>query len=301
MKTFLLCSFFVLGVSLSSQVLAWGGKGHRAVNRVAITMVANPAAKKFLDANSHQIIRFANTPDVKWKSGASGAVEKPMHWFEMDAYNSNRFGEQLPDMVFGKAQEELGQDYVNKNGLAMWRISDFYVQLVNALKISDFKRAVQIAGVMGHYVGDITQPMHASSDYDGQSINKPGIHKYYESTLVDRIDESHLLDSVQRFAGERRSGLERSIGNDLDNAELQRVSWTEAGDSFTALEAVLKRFDRDDPEDKWLEQDLKPRIARASALLGKIWDVAFTVAGTRNLPLDNLGAEDPEWIPMGQL
>jgi hypothetical protein len=300
MKTFTVRSFFVLGALVSTQALAWGGKGHSTVNRVAITMVANPEAKKFLDANSQQIIRFANTPDVKWKSGDSAAREKPMHWFEMDAYNSNRFGDDLPDFVFGKAREELGQDYINKYGLAMWRISDFYVQLVDALKKGNFKRAVQIAGVMGHYVGDMTQPMHASSDYDGQSINKPGIHKYYETTLVDRIDDNHLVDSVQKFAGERRSGFERSIGNDLDNAELQNVSWTEADDAYTALEGVLKRFDQSSPDDKWLEEDLKPRIGRASALLGKIWDVAFTVAGTSHLPSGNLGAQDPEWIPMGQ-
>jgi hypothetical protein len=141
--------------------------------------------------------------------------------------------------------------------------------------------------------------MHASTDYDGQSINKPGVHKYYETTLVDRMDETHLFDSVQKIAGERRSGLERSIGNDLENTELQHVSWTEADDAFNALETVYQKFESSNPDDKWLSNDLTPRIARASALLGKIWDVAFTVAGTQNLPVKNLNVEDPEWIPMG--
>jgi hypothetical protein len=300
MRTIFVRSFLALSVLGATEVLAWGGKGHATVNRIAIDMVANPEAKKFLSANSVQIIRFANTPDVKWKSGPSASIEKPMHWFEMDGYNGNRFGEELPNMVFGRVRDELGQDFVGKYGLAMWRVSDFYVQLVAAIKKGDFKRAVQISGVMGHYVGDMTQPMHASTDYDGQSINKPGIHKYYETTLVDRINEQHLVDVVQRAAGERRSGFERSIGNDLEATELQKVSWTEAGDAFTALEPVLKRFDRSTPDDQWLEQDLTPRIGRASALLGKIWDVAFTVAGTGNLPSGNVDARDPEWIPMSQ-
>ncbi len=293
------CSVLILGALLSSHAFAWGGKGHSTVNRVAISMVANPQAKKFLDANSQQIIRFANTPDVKWKSGANANLEKPMHWFEMDGYGSNRLGESLADLAVGRAEDELGRDFVAKHGLAMWRVSDFYVQLVAALKKGDFKRAVQIAGVMGHYVGDMTQPMHASTDYDGQSINKPGVHKYYETTLVDRMDDNHLFDATQKIAGERRSGLERSIGNDLENSELQHISWTEADDAFNALETVYQKFESSNPDDKWLTTDLTPRIARASALLGKIWDVAFTVAGTQNLPANNVKAEDPEWIAMG--
>lgn len=298
MKLVSVCALSIFGAMTASTSYAWGGKGHGTVNRVAISMVANPQAKKFLDANSQQIIKFSNTPDVKWKSGPNANLEKPMHWFEMDGYGRSRLGETLADLTVSRAESELGKDFVNKHGFAMWRVSDFYVQLVAALKKGDFKKAVQIAGVMGHYVGDMTQPMHATTDYDGQSINKPGVHKYYETTLVDRIDENHLFDSTQKIAGERRSGLERSIGNDLENTELQHVSWSEADDAFNALEAVYNKFEAANPDDQWLTKDLTPRIARASALLGKIWDVAFTVAGTQNLPASNVGAEDPEWIPM---
>jgi hypothetical protein len=282
----------------ASQGFAWGAKGHSTVNRVAISMVANPQAKRFLDANSQQVIRFSTTPDFKWKSGPNAAQEKPMHWFEMDGYGSNPLGEALANLTVARAQSELGREFVSKHGLAMWRVSDFYAQLVSALKKADHKRAIQIAGVMGHYVGDMTQPMHASTDYDGQSINKPGVHKYYETTLVDRIDDNHLFDVAQRIAGERRSGLERSIGNDLEDTELQQISWSEAEDAFTALAAVYQTFESNQPDDQWLEEDLTPRIARAAALLGKIWDVAFTVAGTQNLPGHHVNAPEPEWIPM---
>jgi S1/P1 Nuclease len=300
MKNAFVRSLFVVGMIGSSQAFAWGAKGHTTVNRIAISMVANPEAKRFLDANSQQIIAFAKIPDIKWKNGASAEAEKPMHWFQMDGYNGNRFGDALADFMLGKAQTELGTDFIKKNGLAMWRVSDFYVQLVEALRAGNFKRAVQVAGVMGHYVGDMTQPMHASSDYDGQSMNSPGVHKYYETTLVDRLDDAHLFSSVQRSAGERRSGLERSIGSELDNAELQHVSWSDAGDAFNALETVYSHMKPGQSDDQWLEADLTPRIGRASALLGKIWDVAFLTAGTQNLPTANVGAVDPEWTPIGQ-
>ena len=298
MRTVSLRPVLVIGLLMSTQAFAWGQKGHKSVNRVAISMVANPEAKKFLEANSEDVIRFASTPDTKWKDGPDAGKEKPMHWFEMDAYNSNRLGDGLADVVFGRAQDELGQDYIQKYGLAMWRVSDFYIQLVDALKKGDFKRAVQIAGVMGHYVGDMTQPMHASSDYDGQSINKPGSHKYYETTVVDRIDESHLDDSVAKVAGPRRSELERTVGNDLSNAKLQRLSWGEASGAFNELKGVYDRFDQSSPDDQWLSEDVSPRIGRASALLGKIWDVAFATVAGGKLPDKSVGAKEPEWIPM---
>ena len=298
MKTVLVRSMLVLGLLTSTHAFAWGQKGHKTVNRVAISMVSNPDAKKFLDANRDQIVSFASTPDTKWKDGPDAGKEKPMHWFEMDAYKSNRLGDGLTDVLLGRAQDELGQDYIQKYGLAMWRVSDFYIQLVDALKKGDFKRAVQIAGVMGHYVGDMTQPMHASSDYDGQSINKPGSHKYYETTLVDRMNDGHLDDRVTQVAGLRRSELERSVGNDLDNAKLQRLAWAESTEAFDNLKGVYDRFDQNSPDDEWLSKDVTPRIGRASALLGKIWDVAFATVEGGKLPDKSVGAKEPEWIPM---
>jgi hypothetical protein len=292
---------FAAALGCSSQIsYAWGFKGHQSVNRVAISMVASPKAKKFLEANQAQVIEFSNTPDTKWKGGEAREQERPMHWFEMDAYGKNRFGSGLSDLTFAKAEQELGKDYVNQYGLAMWRISDFYVQLTEALKAKDYKRAVQIAGVMGHYVGDMTQPMHATSDYDGQSINKPGAHKYYETTLVDQIDGNHLFDSVIKFAGERRTGLERSVSNELSSGDLQKIAWTEATDSFDAVATVYQRFDQEAPEDEWLKGDLMPRIGRAAALLGKIWDAAFEAAGSVELPGSNVEASEPEWIPLAR-
>ncbi|MCX6126024.1 MAG: zinc dependent phospholipase C family protein, partial [Proteobacteria bacterium] len=263
----------------NSAVYAWGQKGHQIINKVAVSMVNNPEAKQFIQANQAQITAFASTPDTRWKSGASGAEEKPLHWFEIDGYSKSALGEGVADLLFSHAQQKLGGEFVTKYGKAMWRTSDLYAQLVTALKQKDWSRAIQIGGVMGHYVGDMTQPMHATSDYDGQSIGKPGIHRYYETTLVDGIDAQHLYDNLLALAGEHRSGLERSIGNDLDNAELQHVTYSEAEGAFNAMDQITPQFEANRYNDQWLTDDLTPRLARAAALLGKVWDVAFVAAG----------------------
>jgi hypothetical protein len=288
------CLVFGFGATKS---FAWGQKGHQMINRVAVSMVNHPEAARFLEANKSQISAFASTPDTRWKNGRSADKEKPLHWFEIDGYSKSGLGESIADLMFNHAREQLGADITTKYGMAMWRTSTLYAKLVDALKAKEWTRAIQIGGVMGHYVGDMTQPMHATTDYDGQSINKPGIHKYYETTMVDEIDTEHLYSEVLATAGERRSQLEQTLGNELDNSKLQRAAYTEANDAYDAMDQIRPQFERGNYNDSWLKDDLKPRMAKASALLGKIWEVAFVTSGARGMPAQNLAAKEPEWIP----
>lgn len=284
-------------VLMSTPAFSWGQKGHQMINRVAVSLVANPEAQKFLRANQNQIVAFASTPDMKWKGGNTGDKEKPMHWFQMDRYDQNPMHDGLADLVLGDARRQLGDKYIIENGLAMWRVSNFYDKLVAALRTRDWVTAVQIAGVMGHYVGDMTQPMHASANYDGQSINKPGVHKYYETTLVDHVNDSTLQNAVLTAAGPRRSELERSVGNNLTAVALQRITYKEAQSAYDSLSNILDKF-RGNPQDAALTADLEPRLARASAIIAKTWDVAFVTAGVSGAPSNNVNAREPQWIPL---
>ena len=280
-----------------SVAFSWGQKGHQAINKVAISMVNHQEGRKFLAANSEQFIRFASTPDTKWKSGPNADKEKPLHWFEFDGYGTSNLGEGIADLLFSHAREQLGGEFVTKYGMSMWRVSDFYTQLIAALKNKDWPKALQIGGVMGHYIGDMTQPMHGTTDYDGQSIERRGIHSYYETKLVNAIKPDELYDALIVSAGERRSDLERSLGNDLRVDELQHATYDEIEGAFNGMEQILPQFDRDQYNDAWLTKDLKPRMARASAMLGKIWDVAFIMSGARGMPRENLAVQEPEWMP----
>ncbi|MCX6116701.1 MAG: zinc dependent phospholipase C family protein [Proteobacteria bacterium] len=282
---------------VSTKGFSWGQKGHQMINHVAVSMVNHPEGRKFLTANQEQIRMFASTPDTAWKSGASAEKEKPLHWFEIDGYNTSSFGEGVADMILSQARSQLGQQFTTKYGLALWRVSTLYQDLVAALRDQNWERSIQVGGVIGHYVGDMTQPMHSSTDYDGQSINKPGVHKYYETTLVNQIAKEHLYDTVLADAGERRHGLERSVGNDMTPVELQHLVYDEAETGFNALSDILGNMD-DQTNDEWLTSDLKPRLARASAVLGKIWDAALTTAQVKNLPKENIKAAEPRWMPM---
>lgn len=43
-------------------------------------------------------------------------------------------------------------------------------------------------GLMGHFVGDTSQPFHTTADYDGYVAGHGGIHAYFEDTAVGQFD-----------------------------------------------------------------------------------------------------------------
>jgi hypothetical protein len=290
------CSCLV-GMMVANHGFAWGQKGHQMINKVAVSMVNSAEGKQFLAANKDQITYFASTPDLKWKSGESANLEKPLHWFEIDGYSKLNFNDGIADLFFNAARQQIGAENMSTYGMALWRVSTLYDLLVTSLKKQDYTRAIQVGGVMGHYVGDMTQPMHATTNYDGQSINKPGVHKYYETTLVDQIAKDSLYNEVVVDAGERRHGLERTLGSELTPIELQHAVFEEADGAFNSVDEILQAL-QGAPDDQYLIKDLKPRLAKASALLGKIWDSAFVSAHVSKLPHNNLNVQEPTWIPM---
>jgi hypothetical protein len=42
------------------------------------------------------------------------------------------------------------------------------------------------APVVGHYIQDANQPLHASNNYDGQLTGNTGVHSRFEADLVER-------------------------------------------------------------------------------------------------------------------
>jgi hypothetical protein len=68
-------------------------------------------------------------------------------------------------------------------------------------------QALLYAGLMGHFVGDLAQPMHTSADYDGWQREQGGLHAYFESEAVDAlplgIDEEVLAFAKAQAPGRK--------------------------------------------------------------------------------------------------
>jgi len=88
---------------------------------------------------------------------------------------------------------------VVQHGTAPWRAyslmkSAAYV-LSTAVKNHDadkFNQALLLLGTMGHYVGDMGQPFHATLDYDGQTDAATfGVHSSYEEKILERYGKQN--------------------------------------------------------------------------------------------------------------
>ena len=263
----------LLSTMNSSTALAWGSDGHQIVNRAASKLLVG-VDRGFFEANEDNLAKLANTPDTKWKVPATYEGEKPMHFFQWDRYQNSQIANLMP-IDLGKAQKMLGEDYIAENGSSPWRAAQIFVLLRDALRAGNCATALQMAGVLGHYVGDLSQPMHNTSDYDGQSINQPGIHRYFETTLVAKQDLDALLAKVT-VAGGQPQGELKPLAQSAQPNDVIALTVKESQLSLEDLERLLQDFEQSPRNNRDLADQFGRLMGRGAYVLAKIWDAAST-------------------------
>ncbi|MBI3544379.1 MAG: hypothetical protein HY075_13995 [Deltaproteobacteria bacterium] len=89
---------------------------------------------------------------------------------------------------------------VTDHGTAPWRAQQMFRLGVDALKKKDVKAAFLYLGTMGHYVCDMSQPFHASLNYDGHHNDSPaaGIHHEIDTASISIASRSPTRSSSPR-------------------------------------------------------------------------------------------------------
>ena len=112
---------------------------------------------------------------------------------------------------------------VADHGTAPWRAYQMYREAVSALKRRDVPVALVYLGAMGHYVGDMSQPFHASLNYDGQYPNNIayGIHGAFETDMLDQYAQEEgnathdVKNNIWSNYNATHEGVSRSAGSDM--------------------------------------------------------------------------------------
>jgi hypothetical protein len=287
-------------IGFSPNALAWGNKGHALVNETAADLMTSPAAG-FFKAHKTALGRLGNVPDVKWKDPATYNNEKPLHFFSWDRYSTSGLTGRFDEHLLSHVVRKLGGAFVKENGSAIWRISSIQKKMTEALRAQNWEKALQMAGVLGHYMGDLAQPMHMSSDYDGQSIGRRGIHRYFETTLVNEAEGHALTRRVLEAGADHRSSLDAGAPDARGPAqEVTKVAFEQGMASYEELPEVLGHFDESSQDDDKLTAMAKVRMGQGAAALAKIWDLAVEESGiTSGFPRGSIGdVADPEWFPL---
>lgn len=190
---------FASALSMAAgQALAWGDSGHRMITEAALYALPKGmpaflyAPRSALDAG-----QFAREPDIWRKAGAVHDADRdPAHLMRLGDDGKTLAGLAFEDLPQTRSEYEAalrakGEDPAH-DGYLFYSIIDAYEQVAKDFALlrtialaqtreTDTTRLVWLKeaerrrqdltlrdiGVLSHYVGDATQPMHVSIHYDG--------------------------------------------------------------------------------------------------------------------------------------
>ena len=181
----LLSACAAVAVLLPSAAHGWGFAAHQYITARAIALL--PAAiRPFFLKYETTVVEHSIDPDTYRTMG--WIEEPPRHFVDMDAYGPFPFAELPHD--YDAAVAKYGKEFVEKNGLLPWRLQQVHDWLTEAFKQQTPYARDNIklfAAVLSHYLADAYQPLHATTNYDGQLTEQYGVHARFESALFERF------------------------------------------------------------------------------------------------------------------
>jgi hypothetical protein len=265
---------------------AWGEKGHLMINRLAIETFASKLPE-FMNASREHIIYNGPEPD-RWRDEGSGTplniTQAADHFFDAELWGGPISTIDRDRFAFMEKTAAKKVELV-KIGYLPYAIIENYGKLVNGFRFwrnakttedreSARQNAVYIAGVLGHYVGDGSMPMHLSIHYNGWLEGSPnpkaftkdrGFHNRYESLFVNAaVNEAAVRAKLQ--APQRLTNVWDSVKQYL-------------GTAFSELEPAYElekagEINPQQPHTKGTEFIVN-ELARASTMLGNLWYTAW--------------------------
>jgi hypothetical protein len=327
---------FSFSILFSISAWSWGGRGHHTICDAAVFLMKDSSLKTYLMSKPHVMGHLCNVPDIYWKSLSGDARQygDPTHYTnpEITGYTIQNLPSDLKKLIEEKNGTKNAFDgknirfLPNDMGTIWWRADQFYRRAIaekdglasakpqgrneeqddnQTYNKAAYNFLVNL-GVMGHFIGDASQPFHNSADHDGYKLGHGGIHSYYEDALVSAIDFNLMSAVVQKGKSLQKDKkidfLSSAAKPDTAHTivfekirKLSQVSRTEV-DKVIALDKVIKasslkeergmslRTPAERKEAQTVYKKFEPLItlqmARAAALLAQVWDSAYVEAGS---------------------
>jgi hypothetical protein len=270
-----------------SSLFAWGDKGHQMINRVAIDAAAS-RLPDFMNVDREHLIYNANEPDHWRDEGRSpmNIAQELDHFLDFENWGAVST---LPADRYTFIQQLTQRGVDLKVGYLPYAMIENYGRLVNAFRYwrnaktpadreSSRANAVYVAGVLGHYVGDASQPMHLTIHHHGWAAHVPnpknfttdyGIHSRYETAYVNAaIDIVKVRPDVR--VPQRLPNVWESIKQYLSH-------------NFSELEPLYElekagEFNPEKPRAKGTEF-IAAELSRAGTMLAALWYTAWLESG----------------------
>jgi hypothetical protein len=191
-------------ISLQQTAHAWGNDGHRLINRLAGSNLPEDVPAFLRSASAVDEIEYLGPEPDRWRSPAEpelSAAQAPEHFIDLELADAlgplprNRLDFEAKVFAAGQRPEKIG--------LQPWVANEVWERLKAALR--EYRHlsatgqdthgveqaAIFYAGWLGHYVGDGSQPLHVTVQYNGWVGPNPNgyttahtIHGQFESAFV---------------------------------------------------------------------------------------------------------------------
>lgn len=332
--------FVALTLSIFTPLTAfsWGQRAHHTICDAAVFLVKEPGLKAYLQNKPNMMGHLCNVPDIYWKSLGSDARKfgDAAHFIDVEVLG-------LPVNLIPTSYHEIIHRYTGSDnkfeigpilsvpdafGSNWWRADQFFRRALEAGKslattpvpanpkeetdnnfpfnkiIFDFTTNI---GLIGHFVGDNSQPFHLSADYDGYHAGHGGIHAYYEDNLVAvmaydlqakvvreglrlqklRYSKNQKAKAQVKFLTEKTVVEKMRALGELSFADIPKI---------LKLDSVIKKSEYKAEKGMTLKtpatrkpaQEVVSRfeplivlhMGRAAALLAQLWDEAYLAIGS---------------------
>jgi hypothetical protein len=335
MKSLFAFTVMAIVLSAAAPAFAWGGRGHAAICESAVFLVKEKGLQEYLNNKPQMMGHLCNIPDFYWRSLGGDAVSLggPTHYIDVEITGLKTADvptdfKKIVDTYTGKPNAfKKGAtifNVPNEFGSVWWRADQFYRRFLtfnkelqaatpprNAKEASDdnlpYNRAAYdmsvSLGLMGHFVGDTSQPLHTTANFDGWANGHGGLHAYYEDDIVSQFD-GDLQALVLKEARGMKTASFLKPGSVVE--KMKRLSETSMSefDQIFKLDPVItpstvvneKGLEIKTPAVrqsaavgfKRMNKIIVKQLARSSLLLAQLWDQAYVEAGRPTLSASKL-------------
>lgn len=198
--------------------LSWGARGHSMIQEIAVETLPTDKMPEFFAEAKDRIVGLASQPD-RWKPQQLGYLRGATSVDHFLAYEQVKDLKDLPDDRYDFIAQ-IQANHLNVPGAAPkyvgflpYRVAELYQNLTldfalwrkegEDLPASDPRRqaleqnVLTSAGLLGHYVEDACQPLHATIHHDGWNSAAAGgnPHGYRESKGLHRQFETAFVNA----------------------------------------------------------------------------------------------------------
>lgn len=175
-RSFLFILFVLLFLTLTTPALPWSTKTHNVINEATLLKLPEDFPK-FLKEEKLWVIYLGPEPD-RWRDRDAYTLKKdtaPDHYIDLDKIEKSDIRRDRFSYMKAIQRRNLDLDEV---GFLPFAIIETYEKLLVSFK--EYKRShsdeerksierniAYYAGLLGHYVGDGSMPLHLTKNYDG--------------------------------------------------------------------------------------------------------------------------------------